>query len=95
MRLVVEPDGRVRCLYGEAVDLACLGVLSIRRASHIEPDAAGQWWADLAPLGGLRLGPFTQRRRALAAEETWLERHWLEPPPRLPSSPRPPGPLGP
>ena len=49
MRLVIEPGGRVRCLYGEAVDLASLGVLSIRRASHVEPDDLGQWWADLPP----------------------------------------------
>ena len=73
MRLVVEPGGRVRCLYGEAVDLAALGALSIRRASHVEPDPQGVWWADLSPVGGPRLGPFTQRSLALAAEEAWLE----------------------
>ena len=79
MRLLIEPGGRVRCLYGEAVDLASLGVLSIRRASHVEPDHEGAWWADLSALGGPRLGPFAQRSLALAAEATWLERHWLEP----------------
>ena len=41
MQLVIEPGGQVRCLYGETVDLACLGVLSIRRASHVEPDTMG------------------------------------------------------
>lgn len=85
MRLVVEPGGQVRCLYGEAVDLAALGVLSIRRASHVEPDCQGAWWADLSPLGGPRLGPFALRRQALAAEQTWLEHNWLEPP--LPARP--------
>jgi hypothetical protein len=94
MRLVVEPGGRVRCLYGEAVDLASLGVLTIRRASHVEPDREGAWWADLSPLGGPRLGPFAQRSLALAAEETWLEHNWLESPPAFPSSPSQPSPLG-
>ena len=85
MWLVVEPNGQVRCLYGEAVDLASLGVLSIRRASHVEPDSEGAWWADLSPLNGPRLGPFPQRSLALAAEEKWLERNWLEPPQQHPS----------
>jgi hypothetical protein len=80
MRLVVELGGLVRCLYGEAVGLASLGALSIRRASHVEPDPEGAWWADLSPVGGPRLGPFAQRSRALAAEQAWLERNWLEPP---------------
>jgi hypothetical protein len=79
MLLVVESGGRVRCLYGEAVDLACLGVLSIRRASHVEPDSHGAWWTDLSPLGGPRLGPFLQRSLALAAEQAWLESNWPEP----------------
>ena len=80
MWLVVEPNGQVRCLYGEAVDLASHGVLSIRRASHVEPDEDGLWWTDLSPLNGPRLGPFPRRSLALVAEETWLERNWLEPP---------------
>jgi len=95
MRLVVEPGGRVRCLYGEAVDLASLGVLSIRRASHVEPDGEGTWWADLSPLDGPRLGPFAQRSLALAAEEAWVERYWLEPPPLLSSSSSQPTPVVP
>ena len=41
----------------ESLDLAAFGSIDIRRASHVEPDAAGQWWADLAPVGGSRLGP--------------------------------------
>jgi hypothetical protein len=84
MRLVVEPGGRVRCLYGEAVDLAALGALSIRRASQVEPDGDGAWWADLAPVGGPRLGPFARRGLALEAETAWLEEHWLGAPPHLP-----------
>lgn len=85
MRLVVEPGGRVRCLYGEGVDLAALGTLTIRRASTVEPDADGTWWADLAPLGGPRLGPFARRSLALQAEAAWLEEHWLAVSPTSPA----------
>jgi hypothetical protein len=75
--LLVNPQGDVRCLYADTVDLTSLGALSIRRASHVEPDAYGQWWADLAPVGGPCLGPFERRTLALAVEQEWLERHWL------------------
>ena len=77
MQLVIDPEGIVRCIYGEAIDLSGLGVPSIGRASHVEPDVAGQWWADLAPVGGPRLGPFERRSLALEAEQDWLETHWL------------------
>jgi hypothetical protein len=80
MDLVVDPRGRVTCLYDEAIDLASLGPLSIARASHVEPDVLGRWVADLAPAGGPALGPFALRSEALAAERAWLEAH------RLPSS---------
>ena len=57
MELRIDPSGRVQCLYGEAIDLRSLGSLSIRRASHVEPDENGNWWADLAPvrLAGLEV----------------------------------------
>jgi hypothetical protein len=71
--LIVGPQGGVRCLYNEAVDLASLGAVSIRRASHVEPDESGKWWADLSPMRGPRLGPFTLRSQALDAERLWLE----------------------
>jgi hypothetical protein len=77
MQLRVDRGGRVRCLYGEAIDLSTLGTLSIHRASHVEPDAQGRWWADLSPVQGPVLGPFRRRTRALEAEQAWLEEHWL------------------
>ena len=46
-----------------------------RRASHVEPNDAGQWEADMAPMGGPVLGPFDLRAEALAAEHAWLEAH--------------------
>ena len=77
MQLLIDREGNARCLYGEEIDLTALGELSIRRASHVEPDANGQWWADLGPVAGPRLGPFPKRSEALAAERVWLEEHWL------------------
>ena len=77
MELWVEPGGVVRCLYAEAIDLTALGALTIRRASHVEPDSEGRWWADMSPVGGAVLGPFAARSAALEAERAWLEEHWL------------------
>jgi hypothetical protein len=76
MQLVINPCGQVCCLYTEALDLAVLGDLSIHRASHVEPDEQGQWWADLAPVDGPRLGPYPCRSQALDAEVDWLETNW-------------------
>lgn len=77
MDLVVSHTGEVRGLYSEAVELACLGPVSIRRASYVEPLDLGEWAADLGPVAGPQLGPFAQRSAALAAEEAWLRRNWL------------------
>ena len=58
MQLLIKPDGGVRCLYDETLDLQGLGQLQIERGSHVEPDADGQWTADLSPVAGPLLGPF-------------------------------------
>jgi len=77
MVLVIGADGVSRCLYGEDIDLGELGRLTISRASHVEPDEAGRWWADLSPVGGPRLGPFSRRSEALTAEREWLVEHLI------------------
>jgi hypothetical protein len=77
MELVVSSNGVVRCLYEETLSLESLGTLRITRASHVEPDSNGKWYADLAPVDGPRLGPFTLRSEALAAECDWLNQHRL------------------
>jgi hypothetical protein len=77
MQLLIDPQGQIRCLYGEKIDLTLLGALCMRRASHVEPDDAGRWWADLAPTGGPRLGPFPRRSAALQAEVAWLDQFLL------------------
>ena len=77
MQLLIEPNGAIRCVYDEQLDLPSLGRLSIQRGSHVEPTADGQWTADLAPVQGPLLGPFASRTDALAAERQWLETYWL------------------
>jgi hypothetical protein len=77
MEIVVSPEGNARFVYSETVDLASLGKLAIRRGSHVEPDDTGKWVADLWPVRGPRLGPFTKRTKALAAELQWLHDNWL------------------
>ena len=77
MQLVVSPAGVIRCVYAEAIDLSELGELTIARASHVEPIAGGQWIADLGPVAGPILGPFSSRSLALAAEAAWLDANWL------------------
>jgi hypothetical protein len=79
MRLVVEPDGKVRAIYSEEIPLETLGRPRITRASVVEPDGNGRWHADLRLLLGPVLGPFACRSEALAAEVAWLERYWLLP----------------
>jgi hypothetical protein len=77
MQLVISPGGAVRCIYDETIDVITLGQPRIQRASHVEPDGRGQWIADLAPVGGPKLGPYLRRSDALTAEHQWLETHWL------------------
>jgi hypothetical protein len=43
----------------------------------VEPTLDGRWTADLAPVHGPVLGPFSSRSEALTAERHWLEAHWL------------------
>ena len=76
MQLVIQPDGAVRCLYDEAIDLHTLGRPVIARGSHVEPDQHGRWFADMAPCNGPK---FDNRSDALAAEHGWLEANWLTP----------------
>lgn len=73
MQIVFHRNGEIQCVYGEAIDLATLGALVIRRASHVEPDEGGWWHVNLSPVGGPVLGPFDKRGQALRAEEIWLD----------------------
>ncbi len=77
MDLVINLRGGIESIYDEMIDLATLGSLTIRRASHVEPDEHGRWTADLSPVGGPVLGPFDGRSAALDAERAWLSAFWL------------------
>lgn len=80
MILRIDPSGMVYTLYGEAIDLVALGSVCICRASFVEPDAGGHWWADLEPVQGPKLGPYEWRSEALRAESAWLTENWLRSP---------------
>ena len=78
MQLVIKADGNIWCPYAEAIDLVLLGSVCIERSSHVEPDDQGRWFADLSPVKGPLLGPFSKRSDALKAETDWLTAHWLQ-----------------
>jgi hypothetical protein len=72
MDLLILTRGLIRAIYAEEIPIQLLGNVRIERASHVEPDVDGNWWADLAPSNGPVLGPFTHRSQALQAEHDWL-----------------------
>jgi len=79
MKLVIGPNGNIRTLYCEEIDLQKLGRMQISRGSYVEPNENGQWMVDLSPLSGPTLGPFSKRSEALQAEIEWIEERWLQP----------------
>jgi hypothetical protein len=83
LNVFVSPLGTVHFVYDERLDLTSLGRPTIQRASHVEPDSAGGWIADLSPVNGPQLGPFAFRSQALAAERDWLDEHWRPSPKAL------------
>ena len=81
MQIIFSPDGDGRCVYDEAIDLRCLGKVTIERGSRVEPNENGRWITDLSvpPVNGPVLGPFDTRSEAIAAEVAWLHEFWLQP----------------
>ena len=39
MEIVIHADGTAICIYGESIPLIVIGSLTIKRASHVEPDS--------------------------------------------------------
>ena len=74
MIISIDLNGGIRAVYSDGFNWQALGKPLIQRASQVEPDHLGLWWADLAVSGGLRIGPFARRTDAIAAEVAWLER---------------------
>ena len=75
MELFIAPGGVVTAIYAETIDLEILGKPMISRASHVEPDASGHWFAHI--VDGPTLGPFSKRSEALTAEINWLTENRL------------------
>ncbi len=80
MQILIHTNGTLLSLYDETIDLTQFGQLVIRRASHVEPNELGQWFADMRPVCGPTLGPFEHRSLALQAEQRWLETNLLNGP---------------
>lgn len=73
--LEITAAGEIHALYHDQIPWNTLGACAIRRASHVEPTPEGEWIADLSPVHGPSLGPFSTRGDALQAEQEWLTRH--------------------
>jgi hypothetical protein len=74
--IAIEQDGSLTFVHSDQVAamLAPLGQVTIKRASHVEPNEQAQWEADMSPSGGETLGPFPTRTQALSAEVEWLNK---------------------
>ena len=77
MIISIDRNGGVRAIYSDGFNWQALGKALIQRASQVEPDHMGMWWADLTLSDGPTLGPFARRIDAIAAEVAWLEKHRL------------------
>jgi len=74
MEITLLVGASVEAIYADdAVELLKdLGNVSIRRASHVEPEGDG-WSADMSPVGGPVLSGFSKRQEAIDAEIKWLK----------------------
>lgn len=71
IQIVISGD-RIRFVHEDDLAAAMkVGKAATRRASHIESSDDG-WIADLRPVDGPLLGPFSRRDSALQAEVRWL-----------------------
>ena len=77
MIISIDTQGNVRGIYTDNFPWLELGKALVQRASHVEPDHLGLWWADLSLSNGPNIGPFARRADAIAAEVAWLEKHHL------------------
>ena len=71
LALTFTPDGAGHGLYTEALDLAAIGTLSVRRATRIEFDEKAQYWRVYPARGRRALFNSPSREECL----TWERRH--------------------
>ncbi len=77
INVLIRPDGSVVMIYQEHLSLTALGPGKVKRASEVNPDGEGKWWAQI--YRGPKLGPFAKRSEAVAAEIRYLEEHLCQP----------------
>ena len=70
--IIVTVSGACECLYTEAIDLALLGELSVKRATDIAFDDARQLWM-VRDTGGRELYRHCSREACLSWERTHLQ----------------------
>lgn len=77
IRIIRGHDGTLRYVYDDDVHkhLSKLGEVSIKRATHVEPDENGLWYADLSPVGGEKVTGFKTHQEAIDFELKWLNEH--------------------
>jgi hypothetical protein len=73
IKIKVTPDGTVRCLHTDAIDLRRLGRLEVTRASNVEFDNRTQHWTVSLPDGTVLCDDFIRRDDALAWERDYFE----------------------
>jgi hypothetical protein len=76
---IVDTDGTLRTIYDDELIrlVRSVGLVTVSRASAVEPADGGGWTADMANVGGPVLGPFDTRREALKAEVEWIMAHGI------------------
>ena len=70
--LRIDPSAQVHCFYTEAIDLAQIGRMEVRRASTVEFNDNNQHW-DVRDLSGLLLYSHPSRANCLAWEQAHLQ----------------------
>ena len=74
--ITIEDNGSLNFVWDDRLaDLAAGCDVTTKRVSNVEPADDGQWWADMAPVDGPKLGPYRLRGEALQAERDWLWEH--------------------
>jgi hypothetical protein len=73
IRLRISTDGRIRSLWNDEVRLGDLGVLHVRRASHVEFDESRQCWCVCAAQDPDRI---LHRNPSRTAALAWEQEHF-------------------
>lgn len=77
--LFIQPDGQIKCLYTDLIDLSRFGKLHVERASHVEFDDIKQTWTVRLAGSGKVIGDgFESRQEALDFEVDYLNRGMSE-----------------